>query len=60
MVKRRTARVTVGSAEFKARCLELVDRVKESRTEFVVTNEITEDMSAFELLNGAESELITP
>ena len=37
MAKRRTARVTVGSAEFKARCLELVDRVKESRTEFVVT-----------------------
>jgi prevent-host-death family protein len=28
---------TVGSAEFKARCLELVDRVKESRAEFVVT-----------------------
>jgi prevent-host-death family protein len=27
----------VGSAEFKARCLEFVDRVKESRTEFIVT-----------------------
>jgi prevent-host-death family protein len=26
-----------GSAEFKHRCLELVDRVKESRTEIVVT-----------------------
>jgi prevent-host-death family protein len=37
MSKRRAARETVGSAEFKARCLELVDRVKESRTEFVVT-----------------------
>lgn len=28
---------TVGSAEFKARCLELVDRVKEARAEYVVT-----------------------
>ena len=37
MSKRRPIRVSVGSAEFKARCLELVDRVKESRTEFVVT-----------------------
>jgi prevent-host-death family protein len=32
--KRRT---TIGSAEFKAHCLELVDRVKESRAEYVVT-----------------------
>jgi hypothetical protein len=31
-----------------------------ARTEFTVTNEITEEMSAFELINGAESELITP
>jgi len=30
-------RHTVGSAEFKTRCLELIDRVKESRTEYVVT-----------------------
>ena len=27
----------VGSAEFKSRCLELVDRVKESRAEYIVT-----------------------
>jgi prevent-host-death family protein len=27
----------VGAAEFKARCLELVDRVRESHAEFVVT-----------------------
>lgn len=27
----------VGAADFKARCLELIDRVKESRAEFVVT-----------------------
>jgi prevent-host-death family protein len=27
----------VGSPEFKARCLELVDRVKEARAEYVVT-----------------------
>ncbi|QDT52265.1 hypothetical protein Pan44_02740 [Caulifigura coniformis] len=30
------------------------------RSEFTVTNEIVEEMSAFELLSGAESELITP
>jgi len=28
---------TVGSAEFKATCLELIDRVKESRVEYTVT-----------------------
>ena len=28
---------TYGSAEFKARCLELVDRVKESRTDVIIT-----------------------
>jgi prevent-host-death family protein len=27
----------VGSAEFKARCLELVDRVKVARAEYIVT-----------------------
>ena len=27
----------VGSAEFKARCLELIDHVKESRAEYIVT-----------------------
>ena len=37
MSRHRPLRVAVGSAEFKARCLELVDRVKESRAEFVVT-----------------------
>lgn len=31
-----------------------------ARSEFTVTNEITEEMSAFELLTGVESELITP
>lgn len=31
-----------------------------ARSEFIVTNEITEEMSAFELISGAESELITP
>ena len=30
-------RVSVGSAEFKARCLELVDHVREARAEYVVT-----------------------
>lgn len=28
---------SVGSAEFRARCLELIDRVRESRAEYVVT-----------------------
>lgn len=36
-VLRRRPRGTVGSAEFKARCLELVDHVKEARAEYVVT-----------------------
>jgi len=27
----------IGSAEFKARCLELVDHVRESRAEYIVT-----------------------
>ena len=30
-------RTKVGSADFKARCLELIDRVKESRAEYIVT-----------------------
>jgi prevent-host-death family protein len=29
--------MTVGAAEFKARCLELVERVKKTRAEFIVT-----------------------
>ncbi len=37
MARKRAASVRYGSAEFKARCLELVDRVKESRTEVIVT-----------------------
>jgi prevent-host-death family protein len=36
-MSKRIAKDTVGSAEFKARCLELIDRVKEARAEFVVT-----------------------
>ena len=37
MTKARTPSLRLGSAEFKSRCLELVDRVKESRTEVIVT-----------------------
>ena len=37
MAKKGTVGATVGAAEFKARCLELIDRVKESRTEYVIT-----------------------
>jgi prevent-host-death family protein len=33
----RSPRGDVGSAEFKARCLELIDHVRESRAEYVVT-----------------------
>jgi prevent-host-death family protein len=33
----RTRKAAVGAAEFKARCLELVDRVKETRSEYVIT-----------------------
>ena len=34
---RRRPGIPVGSAEFKARCLELVDHVKESHAEYIVT-----------------------
>jgi prevent-host-death family protein len=37
MARPKSPKSTVGSAEFKARCLELIDRVKEARAEFVVT-----------------------
>jgi len=32
-----SSRSTVGSADFKARCLELIDHVKEARAEYIVT-----------------------
>ncbi len=35
--KRDTPRGDVGSADFKARCLELIDHVSEARAEYVVT-----------------------
>lgn len=35
--KRDAPRGDVGSAEFKARCLELIDQVHEARAEYVVT-----------------------
>lgn len=35
--KRNAPRGDVGSAEFKTRCLELVDHVREARAEYVVT-----------------------
>ncbi len=31
------SRTSVGSADFKARCLELIDHVKESGAEYIVT-----------------------
>ena len=35
--KRGASKSRVGAAEFKARCLELIDQVRESRAEYVVT-----------------------
>lgn len=35
---RRAGRLTIPAAEFKARCLELVNSVREARTEYVITN----------------------
>jgi prevent-host-death family protein len=35
--KPKSPRGDVGSAEFKARCLELIDHVREARAEYVVT-----------------------
>jgi prevent-host-death family protein len=37
MPKRPRASSLVGSAEFKARCLEFIEHVRESREEYVVT-----------------------
>ena len=37
MAKKPASKSRVGSAEFKARCLELIDQVKESRAQYVVT-----------------------
>jgi prevent-host-death family protein len=35
--KRPASKARVGSAEFKARCLELIDQVRESRAQYIVT-----------------------
>ena len=35
--RRAPSRSRVGAAEFKARCLELIDHVNEARTEYIVT-----------------------
>ena len=37
MSKKRPPRGSFGSAQFKARCLELVDRVRKSRTDVIIT-----------------------
>ena len=37
MTRRPRSGTTIGSAEFKARCLELIDHVKESHAEYIVT-----------------------
>ena len=37
MAKRPKPSTVVGSAEFKARCLEFIEHVRESREEYVVT-----------------------
>jgi prevent-host-death family protein len=37
MSRKRAAAIPIGAAAFKAKCLELMDRVRETREEFVVT-----------------------
>jgi hypothetical protein len=56
----RSENVPFGVAKWTAKTTTEEKPGTAARSEFVVTNEITEEMSAFELLSGAESELITP
>ncbi len=56
----RSDNVPFGVAKWTAKTTTEEKPATAVRTEFVVTNEITEEMSAFELIQGAESELITP
>jgi hypothetical protein len=56
----RSDNVPFGIAKWTAKTTTEEKPGTAARTDFVVTNEITEEMSAFELLSGAESELITP
>jgi prevent-host-death family protein len=37
VMSKRRERSTVGAAEFKGRCLELIDRVRETAAEYTVT-----------------------
>jgi prevent-host-death family protein len=37
MAKRKASPAALGAADFKARCLKLIDRVRETREEYVVT-----------------------
>jgi prevent-host-death family protein len=37
MAKRRSGREEVAAADFKARCLELMDRVRETGAEYIIT-----------------------
>jgi hypothetical protein len=56
----RSENIPFGIAKWTAKTTTEEKPGTAARTEFTVTNEITEDMSAFELISGAESELITP
>jgi len=56
----RSDNVPFGIAKWTAKTTTEEKPGTAARSEFTVTNEIVEEMSAFELLSGAESELITP
>ncbi len=56
----RSEAIPFGVAKWTAKTVTEEKPGTAARTDFTVTNEIVEEMSAFELLTGAESELITP
>ena len=55
----RSETIPFGVAKWTAKTVEEQKPSTAPRSEFVVTNEITEEMAAFEILSGQESELVT-
>jgi hypothetical protein len=56
----RSDAVPFGLVKWTAKTITEEKPTTATRAEFVVTNEITEEMAASEILSGVESELITP
>jgi hypothetical protein len=56
----RSDNVPFGVAKWTAKTVTEEKPGTAARSEYAVTNEIVEEMSAFELISGGESELITP